>query len=522
MIKPLEPMLVGKLAPGETVKERATVLANSLLTDLGERGGLLQGETSAESNDAEIQFAHKSLQEYLAAHACVLEPAYAVDLLDHWHEPYWQNIVRLYAASSPAEPKVIKRLLNEATPAATVLAGWCLYEQPRTSPPLGEGQQVRARLHMLLAASDVASEHVEAALTILEAIDPLDLTATALAVLEQGPSAVVRARCATLLATMAQQSTVRAALASAASTDADWRVRLAAADAIADGDPRFYGDGIIPDLVHIPAGEFLMGSLDDDQNADSNEKPQHILDIPYDYWIGRTPVTVAQFRAFAHGDGYTNRSYWTADGWEFINDTPLARKAWQEDVKRYSFETFAEYLKPSRWRDPGGDNLPVVNITWYEAAAYCRWLSARTGGEWCLPSEAEWEKAARGTEGQIYPWGNSWEEGCCNSQELGLGRTTPVGCFPTGASPYGALDMAGNVWEWCSTAAGTDYPLTEANDWKEALLEQDVLRRVRGGSYYNERRFVRAPYRSNGSARTRYISNGVRVARRTPVRPPDS
>src|SRR5262249_56725196 len=105
------------------------------------------------------------------------------------------------------------------------------------------------------------------------------------------------------------------------------------------------------------------------------------------------------------------------------------------------------------WADPlyNADNQPVVGISWYEAVAYCRWLSAATGREFYLPSEAEWEKAARGLHGLIYPWDNEWRSGRCNSSEASIGRPSPVGSFPAGASPYGALDMAGNVSEWCPT-----------------------------------------------------------------------
>ena len=520
---PLQAMLVGRIGPGETLEGRAKTLAKELLTDLGERGGLLQGETSEESDDAEIQFAHKSLQEYLAAYACALKPDYAAQLLDRWADPYWQNILRLYAASSSIEPKVIERLLTEATPAATVLAGWCLYEEPRTSPPLADGQRVRQRLHQLLIAPDAAPEHAEAALTILEAIDPTNLPDTALTALEIQPSPVVRARCATLLASMAGDPQVQAALARAADNDDDWRVRRAAAEAIGDDDPRYHGDGLIPTLVHVKEGRFLMGSRDDDKQGADPERPQHLVELP-EYWIGRTPVTNAQFRAFAQTDGYTERAYWTEAGWRKANPGPEDTDIHNGDGPLGRFRRVKVQRQPDRWRDPGGrDSHPAVRITWHEAVAYCRWLSARTGQAWYLPSEAEWERAARDVDGRRYPWGDGWEPERCNSEELGLRDTTPVGCFPDGASRCGALDMAGNVWEWCSTDYRKGYPFIVEDEWSAAYLEaSNVARRLRGGSFYFDRSIVRAPCRSYTDPRTRSDIVGVRVASRSPARRPES
>jgi formylglycine-generating enzyme required for sulfatase activity len=89
-----------------------------------------------------------------------------------------------------------------------------------------------------------------------------------------------------------------------------------------------------------------------------------------------------------------------------------------------------------------------VRVSWYDAWAYCRWLSKVTSKAYCLPSEAEWEKGARGLNGRIYPWGDGQDARCCNSAETCLGKTTSVYAYPQGASPYGVLDMAGNVLEW--------------------------------------------------------------------------
>ena len=173
-----------------------------------------------------------------------------------------------------------------------------------------------------------------------------------------------------------------------------------------------YGE---PDWVTIPAGEFWMGS----EKGDSDEKPIHRIHLP-EYQIGRVPVTNVQYALYV------------AD---------------------------ANVKPPSNWNNnqppKGKENHPVVNVTWREAISYCNWLSQKINREVRLPSEAQWEKAARGDKDQReYPWGDKWEDFKCNTEELGLGDTSPVGLFRSGASPYGVLEMSGNVWEWTRSLWG--------------------------------------------------------------------
>ena len=260
---------------------------------------------------------------------------------------------------------------------------------------------------------------------------------------------------------------------------------------------------LLPTMVEVPAGPFLMGSTDQQiaaaisQGANADwvkiEKPQHTLTLPR-YWIGKTPITNAQFRPFVEGDGYTNQAYWTPVGWQ-----------WREQEK---------IVKPCYWDDAkwNGADYPVVGVSWFEALAYCRWLSQQTGLAFRLPTEAEWEKAARGPDGRLYPWGNTWEAGRCNSEEAGLKRTTLVGQYPTGASPYGALDLAGNVWEWCVTKWKKPYPYQLEDEWQPAYVEADEHRRVRGGSWYQNSIYVRGAYRLNSNPRDRINVKGLRVA----------
>ena len=260
----------------------------------------------------------------------------------------------------------------------------------------------------------------------------------------------------------------------------------------------------VPELVKVPAGPFLMGSTDEQiaavvsqgANADwvKREKSQHRLTLP-DYWIGKTPITNAQFRPFVDGDGYTNQAYWTVAGWQ-----------WREGEK---------LIKPLYWDDAkwNGAAYPVVGVSWFEAVAYCRWLSKQTGIAFRLPSEAEWEKAARGSDGLIYPWGNTWDASLVNSSESGLQKTTPVGSYPKGASPYGALDMAGNVWEWCATQWLKPYPYQLEDEWPTAYVEANAdYRMLRGGSWYNNSTYVRGAHRFYFLPRDRHFGGGLRVA----------
>jgi serine/threonine-protein kinase len=144
------------------------------------------------------------------------------------------------------------------------------------------------------------------------------------------------------------------------------------------------------------------------------------------YAIAMTPVTNAQYRAFVEATGHRTPGHW------------------------------------KRGRIPSDkEDHPVVRVTWDDAVAFCEWAGGR------LPTEKEWEKAARGTDGRQYPWGERWESGLCNTDEAGIWDTTPVTRYPEGASPYDLLDMAGNVWEWCE-------------DWFD---EGQGDRVVRGGSY---------------------------------------
>jgi formylglycine-generating enzyme required for sulfatase activity len=217
-----------------------------------------------------------------------------------------------------------------------------------------------------------------------------------------------------------------------------------------------------PELILIPAGEFLMGSdPKKDKAARDDEQSQHTLYLP-DYYIAKTPVTQAQYAAFVQATGH---------------DAPFVDENW---AKAYNWQG---QTPPKEKADH-----PVVLVNWHDAVAYCRWLTETTGRTYRLPTEAEWEKAARGPDGRIYPWGNQWDKSRCNTAEGGKGGATPVGTYPQGASPYGVLDMAGNVLEWCATKWRKSYPYdVKEDEWTVDYLDGTNVRVLRGGSWrYNQ------------------------------------
>jgi formylglycine-generating enzyme required for sulfatase activity len=294
----------------------------------------------------------------------------------------------------------------------------------------------------------------------------------------------------------------------------------------------------VPDIrwVEVPAGPFLMGSPEDDETAYADEHPQHELGLPT-FYVARYLITNAQYRPFVEGGGYDEPRHWTEEGWGWRTGEREPDLSAIDDEERR--ELYANWLagrpverrdEPFWWNHPrwGLLNRPVVGVTWYEALAYSRWLTGWLQAPGCtfqawrtnqletlnlepgsltvqLPSEAEWEKAARGVDGRRWPWGDEWIEGRANTDEAGIEETSAVGAFPGGASPWGVLDVGGNVWEWTrSRWGGTSiyrpdygYPY-DSGDGREELSGPD-LRVVRGGSWLFNQRFARC------ACRLRYV-----------------
>lgn len=250
----------------------------------------------------------------------------------------------------------------------------------------------------------------------------------------------------------------------------------------------------LPDIdwVTVAPGPFLMGSKRKDTKW-GDEKPQFTCRlITRPYRISRYPVTVAQYRCFVEGGGYAEPRFWTESGWQWRLDNDI------EGPEKYrgDFETL---------------NHPQVGVSWYEAVAFCRWLSEEVGQVIRLPTEAEWERAARHTDGRVYPWGNEDASARhCNMADTGIGSTSAVGSFPTGAAVCGAADMAGNVWEWCGTQWLDTYKTYEAKVCED--LAGDARRVLRGGSFVVDLSAVRCAYRySLGDPDSRNGSFGFRI-----------
>ncbi|MEK7325565.1 MAG: SUMF1/EgtB/PvdO family nonheme iron enzyme [Chloroflexota bacterium] len=260
-------------------------------------------------------------------------------------------------------------------------------------------------------------------------------------------------------------------------------------------------------LRRIPAGEFLMGSdKAKDSDAFDDELPQHKPFVS-EYLIAKTPITVAQWAAFAQATKHKTTAEQKGSGWVWNSKDG----EWEE-------------IKGAWWqapRGPGSDvkskqGHPVTQISWDDAVAFCNWLNTTAAlkslpASWRfrLPTEAEWEKAARGTDGRIYPWGDAKpDETYCNFYP-DIGDTTPVGQYsPKGDSPFGLQDMAGNVWEWCwdgwdEQAYDDDPFITHDVDTEKHV--------VRGGAFVNESWRVRCACRGWDDTDFRDVVSGMRV-----------
>ncbi|MBM4430326.1 MAG: NACHT domain-containing protein [Chloroflexi bacterium] len=284
-----------------------------------------------------------------------------------------------------------------------------------------------------------------------------------------------------------------------------------------------------------------------------DELPRHQVQLP-EFWIGQYPVTNAEFACFVEDGGYQDEGYWRSDQarawlrgeaqeagpveegmrlWQALREdpsvlqrlrragwSPVAVDAWQE-LSRLDEAEVREALsnrwgdrprdRPGFWEDPRFNQAtqPVVGVNWYEASAYCAWLDnqlrSKAAPDTCawtrllrddyvlrLPSEAEWECAARWPGNSAYPWGNRWKTGRANTLEGHVLRTTPVGVYTQGATPAGVHDLSGNVWEW-TTSLYQPYPC-HAGDGRNEPQAQGP-RVVRGGSWFGSRRLARCAFR---------------------------
>jgi formylglycine-generating enzyme required for sulfatase activity len=228
------------------------------------------------------------------------------------------------------------------------------------------------------------------------------------------------------------------------------------------GDPRTADD--LRDrtaYVEVKAGDYIVG---DDRRPFRIGRP---------LLLSRYPVTNSQYALFIRDGGYENLKWWRSkEARQWLRAQKMREPA---------------YWRSGRWNGP---NQPVVGVSFWEAEAFCAWAGGR------VPTEGEWECAARGPEGYEYPWGNTWEDGICNTSEARLEATSPVGLFPRSRSRSCRLeDMAGNVWEWCSDSFG----------------KESEYRVLRGGSWSDLARLARSATRVGYTPDSRFADLGFRV-----------
>lgn len=432
------------------------------LAVIEERTGLLVGR-----GQGVYAFSHLTFQEYLTALAVAARDDYVAYTLARSGDPWWREVILLEAGYLSTQSKERTSRLIQAV--------------------AGPQEEPEPYHNLVLAAEclrDVGENRVQG--NLMADIRQLLQTELELAP-GKGFMVSVQMRIQGLTAAAVTKRRVAAATALA---------RIGGHEGQYWTQP--YGE---PEWVHIPAGEFTMGS---DTGFD-NEKPQHQVSLDA-FAIGRVPITNAQYHLFVQA---------------------------------------TEHELPPHWEDgrPPKDlaSHPVVTVTWYDALAYCRWLSQVTGKNITLPSEAEWEKAARGArDARAYPWGDDYDRMHGNGRELDLGTTTPVGIFSNGASPYGVLDMSGNVWDWtrslyraCDVQKWekeqkiewtTDifaYPYV-IDDGREDMSKGDKWARViRGGSWFHNSNWLRCADRGRCHPASGYVSLGFRVVC-IPISPLDS
>ncbi len=220
------------------------------------------------------------------------------------------------------------------------------------------------------------------------------------------------------------------------------------------------------DYVYVPAGAFKMG--DNFGDGEARERPVHSVTLDA-YFIGKFEVTNGEWRKFRDDPGYDDPKYWPGK-----RPVPKDQVPYWTSVPNHGGGT------------PDSDNYPVLGVNWDSAVAYCNWLSARTGKKYRLPTEAEWEKAARGTDQRKYPWGNTIDHSYANYvKDASFVTATAAGVSAKGASPYGAQDMAGNVMEWCSDWYSRNYYANSPSKNPQGPTA-GAYKVVRGGTFFEE------------------------------------
>jgi formylglycine-generating enzyme required for sulfatase activity len=434
--------------------------SGALLDNIREESGILTEKGLDVAGEPVVGFSHLTFQEYLAADAIRERPEELSSLLDNLFNPTWREVLLLYVSMADAGD-VIRACLGDVRQPLLVrylLAGRCLAEGGRIDAQ--QQRHIMAGLRAYLRPPGSADAKIAGDLVQRVGGEKIyDWLIGNLADLfteeeKQALGMLPSEAEAGALYTGMQQVLLRMMLQAR-----DIGVRYSAGCVLSGiGDSRN-----LDEMVTVPAGEFVMGS----------EKPVHRVHLDA-YAIGKYPVTNAQYQRFVEVTGREPPRHW-------------------------------ENGKPVPWMA----NHPVVYVSWRDAQAYCRWLSETTGGIYRLPTEAEWEKAARGSEDEReWPWGNEFDAQRANTLEgRGDWQTTPVGMYSDGASPYGVMDMAGNVWEWTSSLYKPyRYDPGDGREDPEA-----AVRVLRGGSWFDDRGYARCASRVGYSPGPSHLGIGFRL-----------
>ena len=433
---------------------RAHADPHAFLEELMAHTGLLR-QKSRSSYD----FVHLTFQEFFTARA-FHEQGDGKALLAHAGDAWWREVIRLYAGLERDATALLERLRSQDL----FLAAGCLADCRQVNTPafrrVAEG--IINDLQHLVCDEAAQRQDAADALTEIGGWGATEFLTEAVAQDERNPDLALAAVLA--LTRAADKAVLDKILADVGRTLRLLHGQLPRAALPLQARMLALLDRLGHPLVFVPAGAFLMGS----NNGVADERPPHTVTLQA-YWIHKFPVTNAQFDEFVHATGYQDQT----------------RGDW-----RSAFT-------------PGKEKHPVVFVTWEDAYAYARWCGMR------LPTEAEWEKAARGTDGREYPWGNQWDGNRCNVSGRG---TTPVGTYVQGVSPYGCYDMAGNVQEWCQDRYDAHYyQHSSERDPQGPDGGKDKV--LRGGSWRVVVRRVRVANRLRYVPGLRHVDIGFRCAR---------
>jgi formylglycine-generating enzyme required for sulfatase activity len=455
--------------------------ATRFLDDVRQYSGLL-----AERGPDAYGFVHLTFEEYLAARHIVFQGQVneqkSLELLrKHAYDPAWREVILLALG-------YLGLIANEEEKTALFVRG-LLNDQP-PADHLGENVELAGSALKDIGRVSVGEDCWK------EVIDRLLSTMT-----NPAPTIIVRARCGDVLGEL--------------------------------GDPRLEK----MEWCEVPEGEFLMGCTEEEAELILEEMrefylaqswrysieevtkrkreslPQHSVFLPK-FYICKFPTTNQEFRAFGGSEGYQEVRWWNLAGLDWLGrSVDVEEKMNLDKWQRRDGRTEPAYWNDSKYGIP---NRPVVGVTWFEAIAYSAWLNEQlqsagklpAGYLVRLPTEAEWEKAARGTDGRYWPWGNQWLDGYANTHATHLFTTCSVGLFSIDRAPFGALDITGNVREWCQSLLA-HYPY-DPKDGRETI-DANGERVIRSSSWYRGKYAARCAFRQSYPPDKYHSGLGFRV-----------